>query len=73
MALSKGPGGGPASVNTVEAWKNVAARLDQTIGPLIPNYATVADAEADPMAVGKVVTIGALKRGQKPKTFFIEP
>ena len=72
MAMGKG---GPASVDTVQAWKNVAARLDAdpSVGPLIPNYATVADAEADPMAVGKVVTIGALKRGQKPQTFFIQP
>lgn len=62
-------------IDTVAAWKETARRLDADprVGPLIPNYATVAEAEADPFAVGKVVTIGKITRGQKPMTAFIEP
>lgn len=60
---------GPAKVNTAQAWKMVAQRLDAEYGPLIPQFEKASDVGDD--MIGRVVVV--VGEDGQPKPFLVRP
>tara|TARA_R100000664_G_scaffold34086_1_gene53870 strand:- start:5324 stop:6433 length:1110 start_codon:yes stop_codon:yes gene_type:complete len=55
------------NVSASEAWREVARRLDRTVGPMIPTFATVAELNASPKNyTGMVVLVSGKPKYLKP-------
>lgn len=50
-------GGDASKFNPTKAWREVAKRLDEEIGPLVPIVGSIKEAEANPNYINKVVLI----------------